>query len=273
MLQETRCERNSCWLRQKSNNPCATCEKEVAMKNLTNILQSPYTRTGIADLLELSKGPVADKVLRHIYKHDKPHLKTLLTQSEEIRKEFFQRMAFHSDTELCAVVCWCMHQKILDLLPYPSECMLCLAHMLRYYEDEYARAVILRNVAHDYNEGIRMNTLIRKGKHLEEFAWAILEVQGMEGVYLNFINKTKYTPIRYHPFLDKYAVQKEDVYTMYRLRKAAWESELLEKAMHPSRVFHWCFTEDEKNRHESIPMYVFSQGRAEWFVSFNQHFV
>lgn len=118
-----------------------------------------------------------------------------------------------------------------------------------------------------------MNTLIRKGKHLEEFAWAILEVQGMEGVYLNFINKTKYTPIRYHPFLDKYAVQKEDVYTMYRLRKAAWESELLEKAMHPSRVFHWCFTEDEKNRHESIPMYVFSQGRAEWFVSFNQHFV
>jgi hypothetical protein len=281
MLQDkqTRCERNSCWLRQQSNKTCRTCEKEVAMKNLTNILQSPYTREGIADLLELSKGPVAEKVLNHIYRNDKTYLKTLLTQSEEIRKEFFQRMAFHSDTELCSVVCWCLHQKIIGLLPYPAECMLCLANMLRYYEDKYASAVILRSVLYDYNEGIRMNKLIRKGKHLEQFAWAIMEVQGMEGVYLTFLEKSNNPPIHYHPILDAYTLRQNDeeltnkVYSEFRRRKARWESELMEKAMHPSRVFHWCFTEDEKNRHPFTPMYVFSEGRAEWFQPLNQHFV
>ena len=123
-----------------------------------------------------------------------------------------------------------------------------------------------------------MNKLIRKGKHLEQFAWAILEVQGMEGVYLSFIEKTNDIPVRYHPILDAYALRQDDddlrdkVYTEFRLRKEVWESELLEKAMHPSRVFHWCFTEDEKSRHPHMLSYLFSKGKARWFT-FNQHFV
>ena len=187
---------------------------------------------------------------------------------------FDYRIYTHNETDLCHVYGYYL-RNVDHCTPMPS-CLRCLAHTLRYSKDKYVQSVILRSIVFLYEEGPNMQSIIARAKHtksqaLYEFGLAIVEVQGIYGVfdtYINTIDSPLAVKIQAHPLLHKMLMEdeylKRRVYARFRARKQVFYEELYAKAWHPSRFMQWCYTEDEKEGME-IPEYKF-QKNALWNI-------
>lgn len=190
------------------------------------------------------------------------------------QKLFDYRIYTHNETDLCPVYSYYL-RNVDHCTPMPS-CLRCLTHALRYSKDKYVQSVILRSVV--MYEGPNMQSIIARAKNtksaaLYEFGLAIIEVQGIYGVfdtYINMIDIPLAVKIQAHPLLHKLLMEdellKRRVYARFKARKQVFYEELYAKAWHPSRFMQWCYTEDEKVGMD-IPEYKFQKGAAwniEW---------
>jgi hypothetical protein len=192
------------------------------------------------------------------------------------QKLFDYRIYTHNETDLCPVYGYYL-RNVDHCTPMPS-CLRCLAHALRYSKDKYAQSVILRSVVFLYEEGPKMQSIVARAKNtksaaLYEFGLAIIEVQGIYGVfdtYINMLDVSLAVKIQQHPLLHKFLMESEllkrRVYGIFKARKQVFYEELYAKAWHPSRFMQWCYTEQEKEGMD-IPEYKFQKGAAwniEW---------
>ena len=165
---------------------------------------------------------------------------------------------------------------------------MCLAHTLRYTDDEYLRNLIFRSVVIRYADGPNVESMIRKAKRtsLFEFGAAILEKQGAHGVFEEYIkllirlnpdSADTVIALHSHPVFHKLilsinldcqecVLNKRRIYTIFRGKKNVFFEELLAKSMHPSRVFNWCL-DYEDVIDMGIPPYQFKEGKADWDIT------
>ena len=165
---------------------------------------------------------------------------------------------------------------------------MCLAHTLRYTDDEYLRSLIFRSVVIRYADGPNVESMIIKTKTraaLYEFGAALLEKQGPHGVFQEYIRLlVRWKPedgdtviaLHAHPVFHKlilsinvdYQESKENkrrIYNIFKGKKDVFFEELLAKSMHPSRVFNWCL-DYEDVIDMGIPPYQFKEGKADWDI-------
>lgn len=189
---------------------------------------------------------------------------------------FDYRIYTHNDTKLCPVYGYYL-RNVDHCTPMPS-CLRCLANALRYSKDKYVQSLILKSVVFRYEDGPNMQSIIARAKNnqknLYEFGLAIIEVQGIYGVfdtYLELINNIQLAVKiqRHYPLLHKNLMEdellKRWVYPHFKVRKQIFYEELFAKAYHPSRFMQWCFTEEEKEGMD-IPQYNFQKVGSPWNI-------
>lgn len=206
------------------------------------------------------------------YKINKASVLDFITKNQNL---FDYRIYTHNETKLCPVYSYYLRH-VDHCTPMPS-CLRCLAHTLRYSKDKYVQSLILRSVLMRY-EGPNMQSIIARAKNtksqaLYEFGLALIEVQGIYGVfdtYINLLDVSLAVKIQAYPLLHKLLMEdeflKRRVYGRFKARKQVFYEELYAKAWHPSRFMQWCYTEDEKVGMD-IPEYKFQKGgpwNIEW---------
>ena len=276
--------RGKCWLPAK-NGFCSVCQLMKDKVALENLLSNSYDREITASYI-YSKAHeriinIQDNFDRiaSFLKHDKPLLYDYISSNKAL---FSKRVYTHNDSHLCDVVCHMTRQS--PEIPVPGNCLRCLAHTLRYTDDQYLRSLILRSVVVEYADGPNIPKMVQKSRRdpIYEFGSAILEIQGPHGVFgefLDIVDAAK-NPERIevvdalirHPVNHIITLQvlgsdtgKKDLYKMFKARKNIFHEELLAKSMHPSRVFHWCLDNEEMLEMGLIP-YQFKKGKAEWDI-------
>lgn len=279
-----------CWFPPVKNAPlCKSCQLIKDKHTLNDILNCPYDRKKMETYL-YSRAHDAiftiqdtfDKIANYLYRNDKD----LLEQYIWSNKSFFSKRVYtHNDTQLCHVVGYMLRKK--PDVPMPGCCLMCLAHTLRYTDDEYVRSLIFRSVVVRYTEGPNVESMVRKSNStpLYEFGAALLEKQGHGGVFEEYMKiLMKWKPeeadnvddLLFHPVIntlmlainidcDTARSNKRRVYNFFKAKKDVFFEELLAKSMHPSRVFHWCF-DIEDVADLTLSPYTFKQGRAEWDI-------
>ena len=273
-----------CWLPAK-NGFCSVCQLMKDKVELENLLRSPYDREVVSSYMYSKAHQRIIHTQDHFdrfasfLKHDKPLLYDYISSNKAL---FSKRVYTHNDSHLCDVVCHMMRQS--PEIPVPGNCLRCLAHTLRYSDDQYLRSLILRSVVIWYGDGPNIAKMIQKSRRdpIYEFGSAILEIQGPHGVFgdfLDIVDAVK-NPERIevvdalirHPVTHSITLQaegidtgKKDIYKMFKARKNIFHEELLAKSMHPSRVFHWCLDNEEVVDMDLSP-YEFKKGKAEWDI-------
>jgi len=184
---------------------------------------------------------------------------------------FNYRIYTHNDTELCKVYSYHLRQHPELETPMPN-CLRCLAHALRY-GDKYVQSLILKSVVMSY-DGINMHSIVKKASQeaLYEFGLAIVEAQGIYGVfdtYINMLDVSLAVKIQAHPLLHKLLltddVLKRRVYREFKARKRIFYEEMYAKAWHPSRFMQWCLDNEEKKEMD-IPDYKFQKTGSLWNI-------
>ena len=229
-----------------------------------------------------------DTIANYLYRNDKDLLEKYIWSNKAL---FSKRVYTHNDTQLCPVVSYFLRKN--PDIPMPGCCLLCLAHTLRYSDDEYVRNLIFRSVVIRYADGPNLETMVRKANRiaLYEFGAALLEKQGPTGVfeeYIRILIRSKpdsgdtIVALYNHPVFHKAILSinldcqecltnKQRIYNIFKGKKDAFSEELLAKSMHPSRVFYWCLEEGDKNDMEiDNKNYSFRQGKADWQFDWNR---
>jgi len=254
--------RKKCWLKKQSNCHalCNTCNLNKQKERFNKVLSletkaiKMYTQLQEHDSI-ISFDTNFDRLIRCLLE-DKPFLKEYL--NKHIQK-FIYRIYTHSESDLCDVFCWALHSTDLDL-PIPNSCLKCLSHTLRYSSDKYTKSLILRSIVVYYDDCPNIETIIKKTRDettLYEFGSAIIEEQGIHGVFGTFLDLIKgkdelISKLQLHPLLHKMILSdtslptlKKELYRIFTNNKNSFEDELLAIAYEPSRVI-WCIDEEDK---------------------------
>lgn len=207
-----------------------------------------------------------------LYKENKASVLDFLSKHQNT---FDYRIYTHNETNLCPVYGYYLRH-VDHCTPMPS-CLRCLAHTLRYSKDKYVQGLILKSVVMRYEDGPNMQSIIARAKNnsksLYEFGLAIIEAQGIYGVfdtYINLLDIPLAVKIQGYPLLHSLLMEdellKRRIYGRFKARKQVFYEELYAKAWHPSRFMQWCYTEEEKEGMD-IPEYKFQKGgpwNIEW---------
>ena len=281
--------RGKCWLPAK-NGLCSVCQLMKDKVTLENLFANSYDREITASYI-YSKAHerivnVQDNFDRiaNFLKHDKALLHEYISSNKAL---FSKRVYTHNDSHLCDVVCH-MIQKTPEI-PVPGNCLRCLAHTLRYSDDQYLRSLILRSVVVQYADSPNIPKMIQKSRRdpIYEFGSAILEIQGAHGVFGEYLNRLDVArnperievvqALLLHPSNHPLTLgvtleltletdtEKKKIYNLFKTRKNVFYQELIAKSMHPSRVFHWCL-DNEEMLEMGLSPYEFKKGKAEWDI-------
>ena len=225
--------------------------------------------TSFYTIMHTSKGENFDNTAYTLYKSNK-HQEFLAT----FQDIFNYRIYTHNETNLCPVYSWYVRNSDCSVIP---SCLRCLTHALRYSKDKYVQTLILKSVVIRYEDGPNMQSIVQRAKNLRssslyEFGLAIIETQGIYGVFDTYIERINNIQlavrIQGHPLLHKLLltddILKMRVYREFRARKRIFYEELYAKAWHPSRYMHWCLDEGEKP--VDIPPYVFQDHGSPWNI-------
>lgn len=280
-----------CWFPPVKNASfCRSCQLINDRDTLNTILKSPYDKKKMETYL-YSRGhanmvtiqDTFDTIANYLYRKDKDLLEQYIWSNKAL---FSKRVYAHNSTQLCPVVSYFLRKK--PDVPMPGCCLMCLAHTLRYTDDEYLRSLILRSVIMRYADGPNVESMIRQAKTrgpLYEFGAAILEKQGHLGVFQEYIRllvnfKTDVSDITIalhaHPVFHKVILSinldyedckenKRRIYNIFKGKKEMFFEELLVKSMHPSRVFQWCL-DNEDVTDMGVEPYQFKEGKADWNI-------
>lgn len=249
--------KKTCWIPSKKDL-CGTCQN-------AKIADSPLERE--PETLKFLRGNF-DNIAYKLYKSNKHQ--EFLTKFNDV---FQYRIYAHNETNLCPVYGWYLRNS--EDSPMPN-CLMCLAHALRYAKDKYVQSLILKSVVMLY-DGPNMKSIMARAKHakspaLYEFGLAIIEVQGIYGVfdaYIDLLDIPLAVKIQGHPILHKLLltddILKLRVYRQFKARKCKFYEELYAKAWHPSRFMHWCLDTQEKEGMDISP-YLFQKVGSPWNI-------
>ena len=252
--------KKTCWL-PNQKDLCGTCQNaKLADSDFTTLERIPET-------LKFLRGNF-DDIAYSLYSQRKHQ--DFLTKFQDI---FQYRIYTHNETKLCPVYGWYLRNS--EDSPIPN-CLRCLAHALRYAKDKYVQTTILRCVVMRYEDGPNMQSIVQRATNarspsLYEFGLAIIEAQGIYGVFDTYIERINNiqlaVKIQAHPLLHKLLLTdeflKRRVYNIFKARKRIFYEELYAKAWHPSRYMHWCLDEGEKF---DVPPYVFQKIGSPWNI-------
>lgn len=281
---------SKCWFPPVKNaSLCKSCQLIKDKDTLNTVLKGPYDRKRMEQYL-YSRGhetmvtiqDTFDTIANYLYRNDKDLLEKYIWSNKDL---FSKRVYTHTDTQLCSIVSYMLRKK--PEIPLPGCCLMCLAHTLRYTDDEYLRSLIFRSVVVRYADGPSVESMIKKAKRMSlfEFGAAILEKQGPHGVfneYIKLLMRCKpdsgdtIVALYAHPVFHKLTLslnldcqecitQKRRIYNIFKGKKDVFFEELLAKSMHPSRVFQWCLDNEDMND-MGIPPYQFKEGKADWDI-------
>ena len=284
-----------CWFPPTKNAAlCKSCQLIKDKESLNQILNNPYDRK-ITESYLYSRGHASmiqvqdtfDTIANFLYRNDKQLLDQYICSNKAL---FSKRVYTHNDTQLCDVVGFILRKT--PEVPVPGCCLQCMAHTMRYTDDEYLINLILRAVVIRYADCPNIESMIRKTQGripLYEFGAAILEKQGASGVFEDYTKLlTKWKPdeahdviglLIIHPVLHKCILetnseesicktQRQMLYDFFKSKKDIFYQELIAKSMHPSRVFHWCLDNDDTiDISSQLKPYQFNQGKAEWNIN------
>ena len=270
-----------CWFPRKSNsNYCYSCEKEKDLAFIeNNITKIPLILSSNEFCRVLHHNDILDRIFKEMYTNHKEYLKTYITNITGTFMEniLILRIKNHVSTDLCPVIAWMLRLKIYPEEIMPEKCFKCCSHILRH--SQINRNLIFytfRFNPYELRNEFRMKELIKKNENndsiLKEFAYAILETEGNAFIYNDYMKSIKEYIKGNSQELENYILlhntefsleNKESIYSICVKRMSIIKDELLAVSMHPSRVFHWCISEDSKKMH-NLPDYVFSEGRAPW---------
>ena len=215
-----------------------------------------------------------------MYMNHKEFLKTYMSNilGTFMENILILRIKNHVSTDLCPVIAWMLRLNIYPEEIMPEKCFKCCSHIMRH--SQINRNLIFYTLhfnPYELRNEFRIKELIKKNANnhsiLKEFAYAVLEIEGNSFIYNDYMKTVEeYTKIETqelenHILLHNTEFTPENKYRIYSIcseRMAIIKDELLAISMHPSRVFHWCISEDSKKMHNLIPEYVFIQGRAPW---------
>ena len=279
-----------CWFPPVKNSLCKSCHLIKDKDTLNNILKAPYDKKRMEAYL-YSSGHESmvtikdtfDTIANYLYTHDKELLEKYIWSNKAL---FSKRVYTHNGTQLCPIVSYLLRKQ--PDVPMPGCCLMCLAHTLRYTDDDYIRNIIFRSVVIRYADLPTVESMVRATQQrapLYEFGAAILEKQGHTGVfdeYMKLLYKLKpefhdvASAIYAHPVFHKVILSinldceecqtnKRRIYNIFKDKKKVFFEELLAKSMHPSRVFQWCLDNEDSIEME-IPPYEFKEGKAEWDI-------
>lgn len=292
--------KKTCWLPAKLL--CGSCEYMKKVDEAKSIIDAGQEYPRTADMSFIKAGQNFDNMAYDIYKKDKVALNKFLNRFADV---FNYKIYTHSNTNLCPVFSYYIRQGQGSQgheteTPMPN-CLSCLAHVLRYSKDKYVQSLILRSVVF-YQDGPNIQSIVKKATNtnnesglasmgpcplikalispgprsqpLYEFGAAIIEVQGIDGVFDTYIELINNIPLavslQKHPLLHKTLLEQSDVlkrgiYKLFRHRKRIFYEELYAKAYHPSRFMQWCFTEDQKEGMDISP-YIFQDKGSPWNI-------
>ena len=262
--------KKTCWLPSQGEF-CGTCQNAKYADQIRSISNELVPSTKSIQFLRLKDN--FDNLAYSLYR-DRKHQQFL----KRFKDLFDYRIYTHDDTKLCPVYGDYLRNTDEDS-PMPN-CLRCLAHALRYSKDKYVQSLILKSVIVPYIDGPNLQSIIRKAKNanqnsLYEFGLAIIEVQGIYGVfdtYIQLLDIPLAVKIQAHPLLHKLLMEdellKRRIYARFRARKRIFYEELYAKAWHPSRFMQWCYTEDEKKGME-IPDYKFQKIGSPWNIQWD----
>lgn len=282
-------KKKNCWFSPAGNDTlCSSCEKAKNKDSLATLLEGDYIQLLTSKEFSrcLYEGDTLDKSLRLLYDKNKTFLASYLKviESMHIYKHLLLRITTHTNTSLCAVIRWMVQEGLYPESLMPHNCLRCVPHLIRGRITNDIYFAIHFPIGGVDNFDIR-RLIVKNSKNinqLAEVAHAIHE-QGEEfpeTEYNNLVYKTIVSQedrfqfaeaIFNNPLLHKTILESDSVtnkkmlYKRFRDRKAPFWEELHAKSMHPSRVFQWCMSEDEKEGFET-PEYVFCSGKAPWNI-------
>jgi hypothetical protein len=281
--------KKKCWFSPAYKSPlCSSCQKAKNEDSFETRMKGNYI-----DLLTSKEfdscryqGENLDRALRLLYNKHKHFLSCYLKTIENIHigNHLLLRITTHTNTSLCAVIRWMLQEGLYPESLLPHNCLRCASHLIRgnitndiYFAIHFPMGGV---------EHFDMRRLIVKNskniKQLAEVAHAIYEISGDTPVlteyknlvekhisqedHLQFTEELANNPLLHKSILESDSVaNKKMLYKRFRARKAPFWEELSAKSMHPSRVFQWCMTEDEKKGFDT-PEYIFCSGKAPWHI-------
>jgi len=280
-----------CWLTPVDNsNYCSSCTEAKDYAFIDRQLKENYK--GLPNTVEFmlyySRKDTLQRYLRVLYDTDKTFLESYLKSIENtpVYAYLMMLLSTHANTSLCPIIRWMATHGLYPVgTVLPHNCLLCTSHIVHagitdevYYAITYP---LTEPGSFDLTRLILKN--IGNLALLSRMADAILETSGMSSIYVDYMKLVcKYLKdqnrklefleaLNTHPLLHKYHLEASDskekraLYLRFRKRRYIFFEELMAKSMHPSRVFHWCFSMDEMEGCE-FPPYEFSSGKAEWDI-------
>lgn len=286
----------TCWF-STNKTYCSSCQIKRKEKAVGDALNGDSLHTLLNILTDqdyskvLHRGDTLDLILQKMYTLNKDYLEFYLhkIQGTTAESHLISRIYTHSNALLCPIVGWMIRRNLYDS-SINICCLRCMIHLMRYGTTpevdslKYSIQFDLYGPQH-----INIRAAVAKNKTnlplLIDMANAMLERGDSNyvlGCYNEIVRKNLSTLdyesycniMKHHPVFHKCILtlgdtsDKKYLYLSFRARKDAFWEELIAKSMHPSRVMQWCMTEDEKQGFTHIPDYIFSDGRAEWNISF-----
>ncbi len=278
-----------CWFSPADNDTlCSSCKKAQSQATLDTLMRgNPIDMLARKEFSTfLTTGDTLDRAMRLLYEKDKKFLSYYLKSIENtyIERHLLLRILSHSNNSLCAVIRWMIQEGLYPDSLLPHACLRCVPHLIRGHITNEIYFGIHFPIGGVDNFDMR-RLIVKNSKNigqLAEVAHAIDEISGAAGPgreyrelleklisqedILLFAETLANSPLLHKSILESDSIaDKKMLYARFRARKADFWEELHAKSMHPSRVFQWCMTEDEKKGFDT-PEYVFCDGKAPWNI-------
>ena len=242
----------SCWLPRKPQSEfCATCssvKERDDLREFTKNMDSHYPVV-IVDALQGYQRALCsplhaalDEFLAAIYKSSHWLLGYIMTKIQDtpIHTHLLHRIRNHVRTPLCPVFGFLLRKNMLSSYLIPTRCLTCLAHVIRYGEEEQ-RTTVRRmiNFQVDLPAAIRSTQgMIGGEQRIHDFYSALLEREISSNLVRSYCQLAALDPPPPHPLaLGQWSPALQD---LVKGRAAVWKEEFVAKTWHPCRMMYWC---------------------------------
>ena len=284
-------KKKSCWFYPVVGGIfCSSCEKAKNKDSFVRLLlEGDYIQ--LLTSKEFSRclyegGDTLDMSLRLLYDKDKKFLRSYLKviETTHIYNDLLLRIITHTNTSLCAVIRWMVQEGLYPESLMPHNCLRCVPHLIRgritndiYFAIHFPiggvdnfdiRRLIIKNAKNINQLAEVAHAIHEQGEEFPETEYKnlVYKTIGSQEDRFQFTELTDNQPLLHKAILESDSITKKKMlYKLFRHRKAPFWEELHAKSMHPSRVFQWCMSEDEKEGFET-PEYVFCSGKAPWNI-------
>jgi hypothetical protein len=253
----------SCWRKAaKGAEYCSTCflnksSDELERLSITSLTQIQEVSTHSFFKAIQARNELLDMLLRKMYIFNKPLLLEFI-KIPFIRDVFTARLYIHTESITCSSYGYLLRMTGLCGV-CPVKCARCIATTLLYSGDKQVKSDIVDALVH--REDIYWS--INKSLKLLPYSKHIYNGLVEAGYYGE---AKKYKKDDIHP-LEYGTLSMCCLAPLLKERISVLKDELMERSWHPTRVYHWVWTEDKKSKsYWPTQPYMFSTGIANWML-------